>query len=351
VTGQVGSLAAEFQDRGYYTATITSRAHLHPHIMNIPGFDDISAPSLSAQSTDAYDAYRRLRNLLLKHGDRDLFIWLHFFDPHSSYKFHRGYSETFVADYRGDLAPKTTISKGKTIDREEIEYARDLYAGEIYYMDHYIGRSVEAVRGIEPTPRREPFILLIADHGEALGDYIDREGHYAFGHGGVLYNASSRIPLIVVWPGMIPAKVVDDVAGSVDVAPTMLDYVLGYGGFKAQGRSLRAMIEGAAHEPSWTVSYRPRYREREGKFYATDQYAFIQGPYKYIRWDSGDTELYDFMADPAEERDLSGEKPEIVDAYNRDLDQWFKDTPESKGDKRTLSKGEINVLKALGYIQ
>ncbi len=352
VVGNVECLATVFQEHGYETISITSRSHLHPWIMNLPGFSDISAPSLAAQYTSAYNAYRRLANKLIEHRDKDLFIWLHFFDPHASYKYHPGYSEDFVRENKGSYVGEGRVEPGELIPEEEIEYARDLYAGELFYMDYWIGRSIELVRTVEPVPAREPFILVISDHGEVLGDYQDREARYAFGHGGVLYNASSHIPFMISWPGHIPSGiVVTEVVETVDVAATMLDYVLGYDKFPSQGMSLKRVIQEGAPSDNLGISYRGIKEEDKNPYFRHLQHAVMKDDYKLIFSDTQSPELYDLGRDWAEERNIASENQEIVERMSRDLKDWIEWTPKTEPEKRDLSKGELSVLRALGYIK
>jgi arylsulfatase A-like enzyme len=354
VTGSVASMAEVFRDNGYATLSITSRSHLHPGLMNIPGFTDISAPSLSAQSTSAFDAYRRFHNKLLEYRDKNIFVWLHFFDPHASYKPHPGYSDQFIEEDRGAYVGrgKKTLKPGERIPASEIKYARDLYAGEVFYMDYWIGQCVELARDLSPRPTREPFILVIADHGESLGDYQDHPARYGFGHGGVLYNASAHVPLIVSWPDRIPVgAVIREPVESVDVAPTMLDYCLDHKGFPNQGMSLRPVIQAGAPSDNLAISQRPANFNAKSPYYNFNQWAVIRDNYKLIIGDNGDTELYDLERDWEEKVDISKQNAALIEEFSADLQDWLSVTPEAEVKETRRTKAEINVLKALGYIQ
>ncbi|MFO8055903.1 MAG: sulfatase [bacterium] len=352
VAGEVASMAEVFQRKGYETVAITSRSHLHPFLMNIPGFSKISAPTLAAQSTSAFDAYRRFRNMLVKNAGKDLFIWLHFFDPHMSYKPHPGISDRFYEKDKGGFVGKKILDKGESVPPSEIKYARDMYAGEIFYMDHYLGKSVRLLRNKKPLPRREPFILVIADHGEALGDYRDRPARFAFGHGGVLYNASANVPFIISWPGHIPeGKVVKDLVESVDVAPTMLDYCLDYRDFPAQGMSLRGVMEKEESTDNFATTNRPPGGPPDNSYYSSWQHAVIKNDYKLILPEEGEAELYNLSSDWKEEHNLADEREDTVKELTRELSEWKDRTPKTDVSQDSRSKAEINVLKALGYVQ
>jgi arylsulfatase A-like enzyme len=285
----VGSLAEVFQDRGYHTSALTSREHLKPSDMNIPGYLEMSGPALWMRQTSGFEVYRRVANILYKHRDKNHFIWAHFFDPHHPYEPHPGMSDHFLEEDRGPKGGQVYLEPDKKYSDEDVKYRRDLYAGEIYYMDYWIGRLIELMRTLEPLPERPVFILVIADHGEAMGEYQERPIRYGFGHGGLLLNGVVHIPLIVNWPGMIPAgAVLDDVAEAVDVAPTILDYIFDYREFPTQGMSLRRTINGEAQSDQLAVIQRQIITNRPKRpWLKLPQHALIKDNMKLLTTQGG----------------------------------------------------------------
>ncbi len=67
------------------------------------------------------------------------------------------------------------------------------YDGEIAYADEIVGRLFDRLRALDLYDRAT--IVLLADHGEGLGDHGEQE------HGLFLYNATMQVPLIVKLPG------------------------------------------------------------------------------------------------------------------------------------------------------
>ena len=80
--------------------------------------------------------------------------------------------------------------------------------------------------------RFETHVVLVSDHGESLG-----EGG-SLGHGYGLPEVEIRVPAVIFSPAVAPG-VRDDVAGSVDVAATLLA-IAGVGPALPGGRDLRA---------------------------------------------------------------------------------------------------------------
>jgi arylsulfatase A-like enzyme len=94
-----------------------------------------------------------------------------------------------------------------------IPQIRASYYGKISLIDFEIGRILEAFE--RKGWLDDLLVVFLADHGEMLGD-----------HGrlrkGTFHESGIRIPLIIRWPGEIPANVVSDaLVEIVDVFPTL----------------------------------------------------------------------------------------------------------------------------------
>jgi arylsulfatase A-like enzyme len=123
-------------------------------------------------------------------------LWVHYIEPHAPYVFQR--------DYAGRLG-----IAGKEASKS------DRYDTEIAAVDAEIGRLVREARRFNGD--REMIIVFTADHGESLGE------HHYWGHGRYLYEPSLRIPLAVVWDGVIEPGTVAGQASLLDLKPTILE--------------------------------------------------------------------------------------------------------------------------------
>ena len=147
---------------------------------------------------------------LLKENDvqkGDLF-WLHFVDPHAP-----------LYDQSGQLGADMEYMKeldSRDVSEAEIEHVKDLYSGEIEYLDIQLGALFEHLRlqGLF----EESLIIIVSDHGEGLWDHGER------GHGKKPYDEQIHVPLIVRTPtswGIPPLR--DSTAVSIiDIFPTVL---------------------------------------------------------------------------------------------------------------------------------
>jgi arylsulfatase A-like enzyme len=99
------------------------------------------------------------------------------------------------------------------VDKDRIH---DLYRAEVADVDEAVG---EVLGALESTGLRERTLVVLAgDHGEEFWE------HGGVEHGRTVYEEVVRVPLLMRWPGHLPASIrVDPVARITDVAPTILD--------------------------------------------------------------------------------------------------------------------------------
>jgi arylsulfatase A-like enzyme len=208
-------------------------------------------------------------------------------------------------------------------------------------------------------------LVLTADHGEEIGE-----------HGGYLHaspHAEVReVPLIVVWPGVLPAgKVVYEPVSLLDVAPTILDYAGLPAADHAQGLSLRPLLSepeglfprrdflidghrrGLALEPSALLGLED---DAWWSLVAMTDTTGCAGGFAPARC-SQVLGLYDLDRDPGETTDLQTERPEIVTALRARLDAALAEEASLAAElhqgvePRPLQIDDVarRKLRALGY--
>ncbi len=247
--------------------------------------------------------------------DRPFLLWVHLFDPHGPYDPPSPYKEA---------------------------HADVPYDGEVAFADAQIGRLLDALREMGQYERT--LVIAAADHGEGLGDH---EETY---HGIFLYDSTMRVPLIVRPPGGGGGRVVEDLASTLDVAPTILDALgipLPEEAGPVQGVSLVPALGGGR------VPARSVYLE---SIYGSTSYgwavprALVRGRNKWIELPG--PELYDLKEDPAETRNLSAERSGEAEDLGRRLAQA---RAEMEGSARVAETAAIDDetrdrLISLGYI-
>ena len=175
------------------------------------------------------------------------------------------------------------------------DYQRVLrgYARMIATLDEAVGRIMDELDRLGLT--ENTIVVYAGDNGICLGE------HQMMGKS-VMYEESIRIPLIVSWPGRIPAgQTVDDMVLNVDLAPTMLDLAGLPIPPTMQGQSCKPLLEG--QRIPWRNAF---YYWSQPVAQVTSPTPVIEGirtdRYKLILYDRDpqETEFFDLQTDPHE---------------------------------------------------
>lgn len=189
---------------------------------------------------------------------------------------------------------------------EAVLKARAAYFGLVSYLDDKIGRLLDALE--ETGLAENTIVIYTSDHGEMLGEH----GLWSKAS---FYEQSSRVPMVVSWPGNLRNGVrVHEVVSLVDLTVTILDLAgVSVDGWNLDGDSLLPLIRGDTS--SWKneafVEYfahgtdRPQAMVRSGKW-----------KFSYGHGAPPEMELYDLEADPGEFANLAG-SPEHREVQER----------------------------------
>lgn len=277
----------KLRSAGYRTAAFVSGVPLSRQFGLARGFDvydDELAPG--AAERDASETTRRAL-AELRTSQQPLFLWVHYFDPHTPYASPRG------------------------------------YRGEIEATDRSLG---QLVRGFEEATGGAGVIVVVADHGEGLGEHGEAE------HGYLLYQSVMRVPLVIAGRG-IAHSVVNRPVSTRRVYHTLLDVA----GIDARG-SLRnppdEAVLGEAMVPYLNYGWQP-------------QVMAVEGTRKVIQ--AGALEVYDVVRDPAETNDL-GATGEIERESRKALREYPLPSAAVIAQSGSLTEEQQRQLASLGYI-
>jgi arylsulfatase A-like enzyme len=242
---------------------------------------------------------------------RPFFALLNFLDAHDPYltaePFHSMYSPTPA---RGDVInfqfqPDRFRRKPKPT-AAEIQAEIDGYDGCVTYLDAQLGRlfSELARRGLD----RNTFVIVSSDHGESFGN------HDLFGHGNALYFETVHVPLVVAWPGHVPAgRRVSAVVG-LDRLPATIEQLIdpSSGRRSFPGRSLASAWSATGARDAGETGV-PVLSEVTGlpggpPGYPTSRgslRSLISRDWHMILSSSGETELFAWPDDPEERTNLA----------------------------------------------
>lgn len=253
------------------------------------------------------------------------FLFLHYWDPHTPYLPPSEYTRKFYPQNRDpydvnnhSMDEAWTWEPFKWYFHEwmpgvtDADYVINLYDGETAYMDQHLRRIFTALEPVQD----ETLVIITADHGEILNEQLGYFDH----HG--LYEGNIHVPLILYWPGKIPAgRRVPGFVQNLDIAPTILELV---------GVTDRDEMEGLSLLPGI-------FHLRDGNYeqiYCSEATWEVKRAIRTQRWKFIDSieqdphgrplqELFDLEQDPQEQHNVIEQHPEIAQALAARLQQWL----------------------------
>lgn len=213
----------------------------------------------------------------------------------------------YAPQFGGELRQYRDIPKQGALP---VELQRTLihgYYAATTYMDRQVGRVLDELDRLKL--RESTIVVLWGDHGWHLGDHGIWCKH-------TNYEQAAHIPLIVSAPGIAAGKSAALVE-TVDIAPTLcalagLPQPEGW-----EGRSFAGVLQdpAAAHRDHVIHVYprnRPEAGSVLGRAIRTDRYRLVEWRKIGAPEESAEWELYDYEADPLEQRNLVTDLPAVA---------------------------------------
>lgn len=201
------------------------------------------------------------------------------------------------------------------------------YAGMVESMDDGMGGLLAT---LDKLHLRENTVIVFTGDNGGLSHYPATSNAPLREGKGFAYEGGDRVPLLVVWPGHIPAGQSATPVISTDFYPTLL----GLAGVK-----LDHAVDGVDLAPLWAKepSETAPIKTRDALFWhyphywsGTDvsPYSVVrQGDWKLIHfYETGRWELYNLKDDPSETKDLAKDNPAQVEKLRARLTAWLKET-------------------------
>lgn len=315
------TIASVVHQAGFKTAAFVGSVVLSKRMGFANGFDvyddDMGSQKEAGELPGIFPERRagvvtdRALDWLRQNASRKFFLWVHYYDPHSPYDPPQPYKRL---------------------------YSKDLYSGEIAYMDEQVSRLLDGIEQLGLSGRT--LIVAIGDHGEGLGE------HGELTHGIFLYETTLRVPFIIAGPGVPVLKVIDAQVRSIDVMPTVLAFLNLPASSEVQGVSLWPLIEQGRKVRSEyayleTIYPRTRMGWSELRGMRAENLKLIVAPHP---------EFYDLERDPKEARNLIGRYPAEADRLQKQI--WAVAGEELGKGKLTASPVDSETrqeLESLGY--
>jgi arylsulfatase A-like enzyme len=217
-------------------------------------------------------------------------------------------------------AKSNVVAKFRAAIKPGATHTNALYAAMLESIDESVGSIVRKLQDLELTTNT--VILFTSDNGGLSvreGPNTPATSNLPLRAGkGHLYEGGIRVPLIVRWPGMVPAGTTEPTpVTSCDLYPTLLNLA----GVKSpedsaiDGVSLASLLKRSgsfARDPLFW--HYPHYSNQGGK----PGGAIRDGDLKLIEfYESGYLELYNLADDPGETNNLAGSQPQIATLARR----------------------------------
>ena len=276
-----------------------------------------------------------------RHGREDnWFLQVNMWDPHTPYRVPMEYGNPFAAVPIADWITETKIRADYTgygphsaqdvggygpndtarwprlpYDIATLEdYRRwiDGYDTGIRYTDDHIGQILNALD--EQGVLDETVIIVSSDHGENQGELNVYGDHQTADH------ITSRVPLIIRWPGLAGGRVDTGLHYNLDLPPTLVEMLGGQAPDRWDGVSFAATLRESIDtgRDYLIVSQCAWACQRAVRF----------GPWILIRTyhdglkDFPPVMLYHVEEDPHELIDLAAQRPDVVNEGLALLERW-----------------------------
>ncbi|MCP5108326.1 MAG: sulfatase [bacterium] len=201
----IETIAEVLQANGYYTTGTVAAAILAGKYRFSKGFDSFSDTwdteaghnmtwQRTAESVNE-SLFKQVEEYRQKHNDKPLFMWVHYYDPHSPY-----------------INWKDIVFKKKVPKTIHHKYAKEIRHTDDHIRDLY---RFLAEKGIS----QKMITCITADHGEQLRDHGHTAVHWD------IYSENTFVPLIFNGYNIPRDKVVEDYVSTMDIAVTLLGMV------------------------------------------------------------------------------------------------------------------------------
>jgi arylsulfatase A-like enzyme len=312
------TLAELLKQDGYFTGAVVAGPWLKKVFGLHKGFDFYDDDNITTtHGRKASDVTRQAGKWLKKNHEKNFFLFLNYFDPHSLYTPPKKFSAAF------------SRSLGEKPTKEDKINA--YYDGEILYMDHFIGLVLDLLKVFNVY--ENTWIIVTADHGELLGE------HGMVRHSKSLYQEEVYIPLMMKYPkGEVKPYRSDMLIQLIDILPTIckrLNITMPEG--------IQGMAPPGIEHPIIAETYCIDYTMR----------AIFRGNYKFIWKSNGVHMLFNLKDDPSENNNLIKQDVGHAKSLEDDLKNYLSGLP-NPGQAGTLQKVDNDTqeaLKSLGYIE
>ena len=322
------TFATWLQDSGYRTGLIgkylnnTEKRYIPPgwdewdgmigmdsdHLVNENG--RLHQYSRSTLMTDVYTekSLDFLRRATDDASDPPFMLWAGTFAPHLP----ADYDERDADLYRDTPLPRPpSFNEADVSDKPEwIRDTSRLNSREIEKLQEQHRDRLRSLRDVDQMVG--DILKLLEDRGELDNTYVVfttdnglQTGQHRLTKKSTPYEEAAGVPLVIRGPGVPTGVVRDQLVINNDFAPTFADWAdTGVPGF-VDGRSFAPLLQrDPPADADWRTAILNEQDQRQ-RFHIPDYEAVRTTTHAYVRWKTGERELYDLQRDPYELEDIN----------------------------------------------
>ncbi len=190
-------------------------------------------------------------------------------------------------------------------DDETVRKKRRSYLARVAEADALVGKVYDAM--LQLGLEKDTYFVFSSDHGEMGMEHQDWSKM-------TMYEASVRVPLIVVGPGIKPGQRIQSLVSLIDLCPTLM----GMGGLQPRdgldGQSLLPVAMG--EEDSLRDS---AFACHSGCTLNTSAWMLRKEEWKYVVYTGFTPQLFDIENDPQELNNQADNRPDVVQRLDKEL--------------------------------
>jgi arylsulfatase A-like enzyme len=279
------------------------RAQMRQYWANVAGTDvpereseeDYLSPKVFSRAADFLGIASR--------DSGPFFMVVDSYDPHEPWDTPDDYVSLYDdSSYDGHEPFSVIYGESDYLTKRELRRMKARYAGEVTMADRWLGKFLDKLGHLGFM--ENTLLVFLSDHGVAHGEH-----GYTGKLPSVLWPEITDIPFLIRHPsGKMGGQTSDYYASTHDVAPT----ILGFMGIKPpeqmEGQDLSVLLGGekAEERAYFTLGYHDHTWARDEAWTM------------FARNDGSEAKLFNLTEDPNMNRDVAGERPEVVSSMWND---------------------------------
>ncbi|WBU63650.1 sulfatase-like hydrolase/transferase [Paracoccus aerodenitrificans] len=299
-------------ERKYFSADMKHNPNVPADITGGSGGGvSTTDPKDDARYYDDQSANSFINFISIYDRDQPFYREVGFFSPHTPFMTPKRFKDLYKPslfeyppEWSAEIDPEKTdpIPSWANFKTHKTRYWKlsiRNYFSAMSHGDYHLGRVWDALQASEHA--KNTIVIILADHGMHLGE------KRRFGKSTLLEQVAN-VPLIIYDPDSPRPQRIEDPVALLDVGPTVLNIANLPEMEGRLGRSLVPLMNGTKEWPDRTVPTLKR-----------DSASVRKGRYRFIRYETGECEMYDLQNDWWQMAPLEPDHPDYDEVFEAHL--------------------------------